>query len=341
MKKILMILGIGILGLILLVLIIPIFVSKSYTVEESIVINAPKSMVYDYISDFNNFNEWSPWQDRDPEMVTTITGDGKSVGSKYEWEGDNEAGKGSMEIIEMDEHKINIDLRFVEPFESESFTQYRFEETESGTKLIWYMEGEMPYPMNLLNLFSIMEKAIGADYRKGLESAKSKLEGRFSLGGSNFSIEEIDFPTTTFLGMKKRVPFSEMEEFFASAYDQIFRNLEELGVKEKGIPSALYFIWDEVNMEAEIGVSLAFEGSIPDFSGSKLTKWEFSGSAFRIVYKGNYDKLDKVHGALHDHLDNLGENLQSPSIEKYIIGPANDSNSENWITHVYYFLENQ
>lgn len=339
MKKLLKILGVGILGIIMLILVVPLFVSKGYTVEESIVINAPKSMVYDYISDFNNFHEWSPWQDRDPEMITTISGDGKSVGSKYEWEGNKEAGKGSMEIVNMDEDRVDIDLIFAEPFESESFTQYRFEETESGTKLIWYMEGEMPYPMNILNLFSVMKKAIGADYREGLETAKSNLEGRFSLGGSNLNVEEIHFPVITFLGVKKRVPFSEMENFFTSTYDQIYTTLEGSGVEESGIPSALYFIWDEVNMEAEIGVTVAFEGEAPSLADNELTKWEFSGPAFRIVHEGNYDQLDRVHGALHDHLEGLGKSLQSPAIEKYISGPADDSNADNWVTHVYYLLE--
>jgi effector-binding domain-containing protein len=339
MKKILKVLGLVILAIILLILIVPIFVSKNYTVEESIVINAPKNMVYEYISNLNNFNEWSPWSEVDPNMEITISGDGKSVGSQYQWEGNKDAGKGGMKIIEKDRDRVDIELTFIEPWESESFTQYRFEETENGTKVIWYMEGRMPYPMNIFNLFSMMKNAIGTEYQKGLNAVKEILEERNSLGIGKYKIQETHLSETTFWGIKSKVSFREMEDFFTNSYAQLYESLEKHEVNQIAIPSALYYIWDEENMETEVAATLAFDGNGPEKTPEGLSSWKLSGPALKVAYSGDYENLADVHGALHKALEERGVFPKSPAIEKYLIGPATETNPDNYLTHIYYLIE--
>lgn len=168
--------GFFVLALMALFLIIPLFTSKEYTVERSITINADKSTVYNYMLDFENFRDWSPWAEKDPQMEVKISKKEGGVGSVYHWKGNDDVGEGSMTITSASAEKIDIQLAFIKPFEAQSPTSYKFEETANGTKVSWYMEGNMDYPSNFFLLFMNMEEAIGKDFDQGLEKLKGNLE---------------------------------------------------------------------------------------------------------------------------------------------------------------------
>ncbi|MBA2558752.1 MAG: SRPBCC family protein, partial [Propionibacteriales bacterium] len=40
----------------------------TYTVQRSATIDAPQARIYEQISDFHNWPNWSPWEDIDPEL---------------------------------------------------------------------------------------------------------------------------------------------------------------------------------------------------------------------------------------------------------------------------------
>lgn len=170
LKKLLLVLLILIAVLAVLVFIIP----TDYTVEEVIQIEAPADIVYDQTVHFENFREWSPWADLDPDMKSEISGTPGQVGSRYYWEGNKDAGSGSQTIVAASPQQVDIDLEFMEPFESEAKTSFKFEPKETGIEVAWAMEGSMPRPMNLMNFF--MKKSISNDYRKGLSRLKERCE---------------------------------------------------------------------------------------------------------------------------------------------------------------------
>ena len=44
----------------------------TYTVQRSILIEAPPSRVYDQIVDFHNWTRWSPWEGIDPQGLARL-----------------------------------------------------------------------------------------------------------------------------------------------------------------------------------------------------------------------------------------------------------------------------
>ncbi|MBC7913972.1 MAG: transcription activator effector-binding protein, partial [Pyrinomonadaceae bacterium] len=50
------------------------FLPKIYSVTRTTVINAPDSVVYKNVSDFNRFLQWNPWYKMEPSAKTEITG---------------------------------------------------------------------------------------------------------------------------------------------------------------------------------------------------------------------------------------------------------------------------
>ena len=74
-------------------------------VSKRITINAPKEKTKEFLVDFRNWKNWSPWLVCEPETKLTYSDDGKF----YEWEG-NRIGSGEMKVLYESENQIDYDL---------------------------------------------------------------------------------------------------------------------------------------------------------------------------------------------------------------------------------------
>lgn len=168
-----------VLSILLLLLIIGMFVKKEYTVSREVIVNKPKTVVYDYIRLLKNQNEYSVWATMDPDMKKEFRGTDGTKGFVSAWDSKNKnVGKGEQEILKIaDGDRVDYEIRFIKPFESTSLASMSVVSvTESQTKVQWEFSGKMKYPMNLMLLFMNMEKMVGNDLNKGLQNLKTILE---------------------------------------------------------------------------------------------------------------------------------------------------------------------
>lgn len=159
--------------------IIGLFVDKNINVEREIVINQPKEVVFDFVSNLRNQPKYSKWAKMDPNAKLTFTGNDGEVGSVYTWESTNKnVGKGAQEITAIKQgERIDFELRFIEPFETTD-QAYMITEavSDNQTKVKWGFSSEMKYPMNFMLLFWNMDKMVGADFQEGLDNLKVLME---------------------------------------------------------------------------------------------------------------------------------------------------------------------
>lgn len=160
-------------------LIIALFVKKEYAVEKSIIIEKPKSTIFEYIKYLKNQDNYSKWGSLDPNMKKSYYGTDGTKGFVAAWESDHESvGSREQEILTIIEgEKLEFELRFIKPFES---TQLAYMTTESisenQAKLNWGFKGTMKYPTNFMLLFMDFETLIGEDFQTGLNNLKTILE---------------------------------------------------------------------------------------------------------------------------------------------------------------------
>jgi hypothetical protein len=159
-------------------LITALFVSGDVSIKKEVVINKPKQQVFDYIKVLKNQNYYSVWSKMDPNIKQSYTGTDGTVGFVSAWEGNSKVGKGSQTITGItDGEKIETDLHFIKPWESHSKAFITTTAaTDSTTKVSWGFDSKIPYPLNLMCLFTDMKKMLGEDYEKGLTSLKTILE---------------------------------------------------------------------------------------------------------------------------------------------------------------------
>lgn len=153
--------------------------SSTYTVEREKRIDAPGADVIDRLVDFHRWEDWSPWADIDPEMSQDYSGPESGVGATHEWEGNRKAGKGRMEITEVEgAHKVTIDLQFLKPFKSRTTTTFSLRPDGDATVITWTMTGPKTVMTRIMGIFTSMDKMIGKDFERGLDRLKADVESR-------------------------------------------------------------------------------------------------------------------------------------------------------------------
>ncbi len=176
MKKAVLIIGVIIVLLAALMAVIAIQ-PEDYSVTRSTQVAASPQDVHPHINDFRKWEAWSPWAKLDPEMNTTITGPASGVGAHYEWQGNNDVGKGNMTIIESRPgENVKIDLQFTEPFTAASITEFNLQPADDGTNVTWTTSGKNGFLAKAMCLVIDMDTMMGPDFERGLNQLKSTVE---------------------------------------------------------------------------------------------------------------------------------------------------------------------
>jgi len=172
-KKISMGLVLALLVILGLALVQP----DSFQVQRSATIKAPPEKVMAYLNDFHQWPAWSPWEKLDPAMQRSFEGAASGQGAVYGWSGNDEVGKGRMEIVESSvPTRLVIKLDFIEPFASSNRTEFTLQPQGDSTVVTWTMNGPSQFITKLMGVFVSMDKMIGKDFDKGLAQLKAVAE---------------------------------------------------------------------------------------------------------------------------------------------------------------------
>ena len=150
-----------------------------YALEKSIVIDAPPAAVHAYVGDLRKWEDWAPWFDEDPSIVTTYSDTTTGVGAHQSWT--SEGGDGELTLTKCDAQTgIAYDMSFIHEGESTPATSaMTYEPVDGGTKVTWSMEGdwEGAMPPVIDGLFNYLsDMMIGGMFDQGLANLKAKVE---------------------------------------------------------------------------------------------------------------------------------------------------------------------
>lgn len=145
---------------------------STYEVRRSAVIPAAPEEIFPLVNNFHEWTAWSPWEAVDPGMSRRYFGPDTGVGAGYEWSGNRKAGSGTMQIIEsVPGSRVRIRLEFTKPFKALNPTAFTFTPAPGGTEVSWVMTGENKgVAAKLFSLFMNMDKLVGSDFERGLNS---------------------------------------------------------------------------------------------------------------------------------------------------------------------------
>jgi hypothetical protein len=151
--------------------------ADQFTVTRTATFNAAPEVLHAAVNDFHRWQEWSPWEELDPNQSRTYSGPDSGVGAHYAWSGNKKVGQGSMEIIESEApSSVVVDLSFIKPFKSRNETRFTISPEGSGSTVVWSMTGPVTFMTRVMGVFKSMDAMIGPDFEKGLRRLKGVVD---------------------------------------------------------------------------------------------------------------------------------------------------------------------
>ncbi len=177
MKKVLLG-GFGLLALALVGVLVAAMLKPDVThVERSRVVRADAAEIMPHLTDMELWVKWSPWAELDPNVKWTFSDPASGVGAWYEWVGNDDVGRGKMEVVSVKDDAVGYALTFIEPFESEAGVTLTLEDHAEGTEVVWGMDSKNGFASKLFMVFADFDAMIGADFERGLGNLAKVVEG--------------------------------------------------------------------------------------------------------------------------------------------------------------------
>ncbi|WP_413585601.1 SRPBCC family protein [Bdellovibrio sp. HCB274] len=151
--------------------------SGTFRYENSAIINAPAEKIFPYLSNFKMGGQWSPYEQVDPNMKKTFTGEDGQVGSAMDFEGNSEAGSGRLEMKEIKPNEfVLIKLIMTKPMNAEQMIEYKLTPEAEGTRFTWTMYGDGGFMTKLMTVLIDCEAMFKGQMQKGFDNLKKVVE---------------------------------------------------------------------------------------------------------------------------------------------------------------------
>ncbi|MGA9572491.1 MAG: GyrI-like domain-containing protein [Lysobacterales bacterium] len=336
--------GVVVLFLIAAFVVTGFLLPKEVHIERSITVERPATMMFELLNGYRYFDKWSPWTERDPDAIFSVSGPESGVGARLSWVGDPHlVGSGWQEIVASRPYEqINIKLDF--DAQGPADTGFKLDAQGDETKITWFFDSDLTKGVNIVDSFLaryfglLFDRWVGGDYERGLSNLKHFAE---SLPVSDFNqlqIEQVDVVAQNILyvtSSSSQDP-AEIAEVMAAAYAEISEFMNRTGIGMSGQPMAITRAWEEGSYQFDAAIPV--DTIPPQLSGNIKSGLSPSGPAVRAVHHGGYDEMMPTYAKLAAYMSAHGLRQGGVSWEHYITDPATTEPSD-MITYVYIMLE--
>jgi uncharacterized protein YndB with AHSA1/START domain len=171
--KVLVVLAVLMAGFFIYVAVQP----SEYLIARETVVKASPEAIFPHINNSKKMNDWMPWKEHDPQVVTTFSGPEEGVGSTSSWNSPGQMGEGEAVVLESQPNKlVKTRLSNKRPFKMEQLAEVSLEPVAEGTKVRWAVSGNNTFMGRLMCVFINMDKMIGGQFEKGLSNLKATVE---------------------------------------------------------------------------------------------------------------------------------------------------------------------
>jgi len=332
LKYLLFLLLIVIIGFAIYVAVQP----SDFEVSRTRTVEAPAAVLYNHVIDFKNWESWSPWVEKEPDLKISYPEQTKGVGGSYSWVGKD--GLGNMKTVAtLANSSIDQELQFEDYHPSK--ISWSFEPTEDNkTTVTWKMNGEKtPFMFKAFAAVSGgFDAMIGPDFERGLEKLDSIVVAEIK----KYSIK-VDGITEHSGGFYLyKTTSSKMEDFSTKMVEMMSKMgefVEKNNVAMAGSPFVLYHKWDEENNAVMFSCCVPTTSKVIAAESDILTGQLNPFKAVKTILKGDYKNLKEAWETAMKYIPENGLEFteNGPMIEAYVTDPMSEPNPANWITEIY------
>ena len=150
---------------------------SEFRYEKSGLIHSPAEKIFPYLSNFQKGVEWNPYDQRDPNTKRTFKGIEGAVGAVMEFDGNRDAGAGSLEVLKLiPNQRVEIKLIMTRPIPAENIIVYTLTPEGDQTRFSWEMSGDGGFIGKLMGVLIDCEKMVTGDFEAGIQNLKKRVE---------------------------------------------------------------------------------------------------------------------------------------------------------------------
>ena len=336
LKYILFVLLIVIIGFCIYVAVQP----NSFEVKRTRTIKAPATVLFTHVSDFKNWEAWSPWVEANPETVITLSDKTEGIGGSYSWKDDD--GFGTMTTVSTASNKyIDQEMQFEDY--SKSDVNWAFEPNKDGsTDVTWKISGkDLPFDFKFFTiLMGGMEKQIGPYFERGLEKLDAVIQEemkRYSITVDGVTQHSGGF----YLYNTTSCKFSNFKEKMQEQFPKIGAYALTNNIIMAGKPFVIFHKWDEVNDAIIFSCAIPTNSRMTSTEPDILTGQLPSFKAVKTILRGDYENLKEAWEKTTAYIEknNLSSIESGPKLEVYLTDPQEKPNPADWITEIFIAVE--
>lgn len=301
-------------------------------VKRSVLIKAPKEVVFEQVSKLKNWAYWSTILSNDSTIAITYSGTDGTLGSTMTWKGDEGvSGSGTIKNDGVEGTTMKYSFNVTEPAEMIADGAIIVADTAYMVKVTWTFHKHFPFLANAALVLFDLDKYMGADMERSLENLKTHIATNVKIP---IDIKETEYAARIVAGIRDTVQWSEMESFFGDTYNLLVRTSP---VKVTGARTGLFYTWDTVQKNTVVMAGVPVTDTDLPIKGIIFTTVPAS-KAYVATHKGGYAGIRAVHEALNKHVTDAGQ-VSWLTVEEYMLYPGNQSDSNKWVTNVYYLIQ--
>lgn len=328
--------GFGLLALILLLLVIGLFLPSKFDLERSIVINAPKEVIFEQFNVPKNSEKWSPWHEMDPEMKPVYNNIESGKGAGYSWKGPK-AGEGELVITNSVPYSlIETDLDFYE--HGKASGGYRLEETSDGIKTTWYFSSDVGNNPVARWMMVISKGMMNDMFDQGLQKVKAISESapKPTSANNKYQIEMTTVNAFPYLAVRDTGSVATIGQKLGMHYGTIMEVMKKQNLEHAGQPFAIYYTDSETNWEFDACIPV----NKPGKGEGKVAAAEMkAGNAVVAHYFGPYEGTASAHAAIYNYIQENGKQITGRPWEVYVTDPMVEKDVNKVQTDIYYPVE--
>lgn len=304
-----------------------------YSVERSKVIASPRPVVFNYVNDFRNWENFSTWGDS-ASVKFTYPALTAGKGGSYSWKSADSEGSVRTVFVK-DNDSIFQKMEFNG---SPSEVSWKFKDTVGGTKVTWRSKGRMSFLYKIQSITKGgIEKTTGALYEQGLASLDRTLDHEIN----TYSVAEN--------GVVVKTGAKYLKQTITSTIANVPRNMQIMlskmiyffrknNIAANGKPFVIYHTYDTANGISKFSVCMPVREEIRTTPESDIQFGKYEAtSAVKVTLNGDYSHRAEAWKKAADYLERhkLQRDPNVRVIEVFSKGIEEIKKPSKWVTHIY------
>lgn len=303
-----------------------------FKIEKSVLINVPKEVVFNYINDYKNWEDWSVLKEDDAKVTFTYPENTVGQGASYSWNG--KIGEGKTTTTFVKENDSIAQKTIIS--EKETFSFLSFKTTNKGTKVTWTLQGNADFMTKIYATFSNgLENLMGKFYERSLNNLNkviSKEINSFEVNVNGIVQKSGGFYVKQSVVCKT----SEFQNRLSIMLPKIIYFFKNNNLSMNGKPFVIYNYKSNDTLKFSVCGPLKEEIFISE--GSDIsTGFLEPFSALKTTLRGDYSHKNIAKKKIQEYIseNKIETNPSIKELEIYVKSASDTKHPSQWLTEIF------